>query len=236
MHAERLGFGLLCQCRLGSAASRKPIVSVTFVQVDLGYELDMTGRSSESLSQFRPRSLSGRTSTGSASFCSLPLRCPSLEHQAQSDVPVGSASFKLLFKTKLALAESGDAQCDPDSESEPQALQAAPVGSCSQRFSLDSGQGPMSRRPLDHQRPAPRSILLVIWLVAAGVGSGCLLQLVQSATSTQQAAALRDLYGATNGAAWVSSSNWLTGDPCTSNWAGVTCSGSPTDVQPQDVT
>ena len=35
--------------------------------------------------------------------------------------------------------------------------------------------------------------------------------------------ALRLLYQATNGTAWVNSSNWLQGDPCVNGWYGVTC-------------
>ena len=32
-----------------------------------------------------------------------------------------------------------------------------------------------------------------------------------------------DLYLATNGPGWVSNANWLSGDPCSNSWAGISC-------------
>lgn len=43
---------------------------------------------------------------------------------------------------------------------------------------------------------------------------------------TNQRDALVSLYSATGGASWTTSTNWLTGDPCTNNWVGVLCSGT----------
>ena len=44
-----------------------------------------------------------------------------------------------------------------------------------------------------------------------------------------QCGVLMDLYDATGGKSWRSNTNWGTGDCCTNNWYGVTCtSGSVT--------
>lgn len=45
------------------------------------------------------------------------------------------------------------------------------------------------------------------------------------AASAAEIAALEALYDATDGANWTTNTNWKTGDPCTNNWHGVTCSG-----------
>jgi hypothetical protein len=50
-----------------------------------------------------------------------------------------------------------------------------------------------------------------------------------------QRAALVDLYNATNGQVWANSQGWLTGDPCTGSWFGVTCSPSNTSIVYVDV-
>jgi hypothetical protein len=41
-----------------------------------------------------------------------------------------------------------------------------------------------------------------------------------------QCLALVDLYRSTNGSGWLSSTGWLTGNPCTVPWEGITCDGS----------
>ena len=38
--------------------------------------------------------------------------------------------------------------------------------------------------------------------------------------------ALENLYNSLNGGDWTSSANWLTGDPCSDAWHGITCTGS----------
>ena len=38
-----------------------------------------------------------------------------------------------------------------------------------------------------------------------------------------QVSALMDLYLATNGPGWLSNANWLSGDPCSNSWAGISC-------------
>jgi Leucine-rich repeat (LRR) protein len=42
-------------------------------------------------------------------------------------------------------------------------------------------------------------------------------------TSVKEKNALEAVYNSTNGPGWRSSANWLTGDPCTNDWYGVTC-------------
>ncbi len=51
---------------------------------------------------------------------------------------------------------------------------------------------------------------------------------VDAAVPVAQVNALTDLYSATVGAAWTTSTNWLAGDPCAAVWYGVGCLG--TDV------
>ena len=50
---------------------------------------------------------------------------------------------------------------------------------------------------------------------------------------TAERDALVTLYNSTNGARWTPNTNWLTGDPCTDDWYGVTCdqSGSITKLE-----
>jgi hypothetical protein len=70
-------------------------------------------------------------------------------------------------------------------------------------------------------------VLLVVMIGIAAPGLRLLAQVAEAAVPDIQVAALRDLYEATNnGAGWVSTTNWLVGDPCStwSRWAGVTCS------------
>ena len=43
------------------------------------------------------------------------------------------------------------------------------------------------------------------------------------AISSAELQALVALYTSTNGGSWISSTNWLIGDPCISGWFGVTC-------------
>jgi len=43
--------------------------------------------------------------------------------------------------------------------------------------------------------------------------------------------ALVALYNSTNGASWTSSANWLSGDPCTQDWYGITCKPDDSSVQ-----
>jgi hypothetical protein len=44
-----------------------------------------------------------------------------------------------------------------------------------------------------------------------------------TATSQSEKDALADFYHTTNGEFWRNNENWLSGDPCTNIWFGVTC-------------
>ena len=69
--------------------------------------------------------------------------------------------------------------------------------------------------------PAVFIVVAVTALVAPGW-----LPSVLGVLPTNQRDALVSLYSATGGAGWTTSTNWLTGDPCTNNWVGVLCSGT----------
>ena len=43
-------------------------------------------------------------------------------------------------------------------------------------------------------------------------------------TGPRQASALSDLYQALGGESWSNNYGWLSGDPCTSSWSGISCS------------
>lgn len=62
--------------------------------------------------------------------------------------------------------------------------------------------------------------VLVLLLVAL-----CVPQ-TRGALPASQVAALVDLYTSTSGSAWTTSTNWLSGDPCTNAWWGVGCTGT----------
>ena len=44
-----------------------------------------------------------------------------------------------------------------------------------------------------------------------------------AAVPKEEAVALFELYGSTNGSDWKNSTNWLQGDPCDNDWYGVFC-------------
>ena len=47
--------------------------------------------------------------------------------------------------------------------------------------------------------------------------------------------ALSSLYSSTAGVLWSNKINWMSGDPCTASWIGVTCSsGSVTELEVQN--
>mmetsp|Transcript_11866 Transcript_11866/g.33450 ORF Transcript_11866/g.33450 Transcript_11866/m.33450 type:complete len:200 (+) Transcript_11866:254-853(+) len=58
-------------------------------------------------------------------------------------------------------------------------------------------------------------------------GSWCLVMVLvgscAAAMVSEEVNQLLDLYGSTSGEGWFDSTNWGTGDPCESHWAGVTC-------------
>ena len=69
---------------------------------------------------------------------------------------------------------------------------------------------------------------VVLVIAVAMVLSPLQVTPTSAATSAAETAALLDLRNATGFP--VSLSNWSSGDPCASNWTGVTCSVSPVAV------
>jgi hypothetical protein len=52
----------------------------------------------------------------------------------------------------------------------------------------------------------------------------------RAALDSGERAALVDIFVSTGGSSWTSNANWLVGDPCTNEWAGVECSSEQTFV------
>ena len=75
-------------------------------------------------------------------------------------------------------------------------------------------------------------VIITAWCQSAqhqaGIPSLGLGVVVHAAVPADQLNALTDLYVATNGAAWTTTTHWLAGDPCVGAWFGVECFG--TDV------
>jgi hypothetical protein len=56
-------------------------------------------------------------------------------------------------------------------------------------------------------------------------------QVLTAAPTTLETSVLSSFYTQTAGASWTSNTNWLSGDPCTASWYGVTCaSGAVTTL------
>jgi len=51
----------------------------------------------------------------------------------------------------------------------------------------------------------------------------CMFGSAFAALQANQLSALQDLYNQCSGTSWTSQTNWMTGDPCSSKWEGVTC-------------
>ena len=86
-------------------------------------------------------------------------------------------------------------------------------------------------RPPD-QRPA-RSRVPQAPMLAACILLLALPCLVHGLLESAQRAALLDLFNATNGPGWISSTSWGTGYPCNTStlWSGVFCDASGTSVR-----
>ncbi len=88
---------------------------------------------------------------------------------------------------------------------------------------------PMRRVSPSQQGEALRTVrspaVFIVVAVTALVAPGWLPSAL-GVLPTNQRDALVSLYSATGGASWTTSTNWLTGDPCTNNWVGVLCSGT----------
>ncbi len=86
-------------------------------------------------------------------------------------------------------------------------------------------------RRLPGRRTPPRTLSSSLTRMILHILLGILLTMAQrhgalGALPAPQTSALVDVYNALSGPGWSSSTNWLTGDPCTAGsvWAGVTCS------------
>ncbi len=53
---------------------------------------------------------------------------------------------------------------------------------------------------------------------------------VQATLASAERSTLVDLYDSTNGPYWKYNQNWLSGDPCSNQWSGVTCDSAGTHV------
>jgi hypothetical protein len=52
----------------------------------------------------------------------------------------------------------------------------------------------------------------------------------EATVSSTQRSALVDLYKGTHGESWTKNTNWLADDPCTNQWAGVTCDSTGANI------
>ncbi|GAB4343467.1 MAG: hypothetical protein Kow0089_19280 [Desulfobulbaceae bacterium] len=75
-----------------------------------------------------------------------------------------------------------------------------------------------------------RRLFLIIILAATAILHMAGPVASRAAVDPTDQAALEALYNSTGGAGWTTSTNWLSGDPCTNSWFGVTCNAGNTNV------
>ena len=101
------------------------------------------------------------------------------------------------------------------------------------RVQLEAPRPPLAA-PVPWAMPFCLQLLVVLLVAAATSTSSGRLRLplvlpVQGAgVSASEAVALADLYSASGGSTWTSSTRWLSGDPCINAWTRVSCSGGTT--------
>ena len=79
---------------------------------------------------------------------------------------------------------------------------------------------------------ALRSVILSVIILTL---SSSLVARVEAAVPAEERDALVALYNSTSGDGWRNNTNWLSGDPCTNSWFGITCNGTDTNITQIDL-